>query len=274
MVRRMKLALLVVVGAIFSIAVAGTVWTSTSCSYSPKQLGSTQTSPVEGNRQTVLVELFTSEGCSSCPPADRQLAFMQQNQTSRTAEIVTLAYHVDYWDRLGWKDRFSSAAYSDRQNSYSAALNLDSSYTPQMIVDGRTQFVGSDSRKADRAVEDASGVAKGKVTVTTVAGQLNIVVNELPEHEAAEVLLAVAEDHLETDIKAGENGGQKLTHAAVVRDLRKIGEIAAGERKFATSTSTASKIDWKSENLRFVVFVQEQKGKRVIAVGSVTATGE
>src|SRR5215203_5351918 len=99
-------------------------------------------------RRPVLVELFTSEGCSSCPPADKNLAFLENQQPVPQAEIITLAFHVDYWDRLGWKDRFSSPLFSRRQEIYSQALKLDSSYTPQMIVNGESQFVGSDSGKA------------------------------------------------------------------------------------------------------------------------------
>src|SRR5215218_8363456 len=108
-------------------------------------------------RQPVLVELFTSEGCSSCPPADKNLTFLENQQPVRQAEIITLAFHVDYWDRLGWKDRFSSPLFSRRQEIYSEALKLDSSYTPQMIVDGETEFVGSDSGKAAKEIAKAAG---------------------------------------------------------------------------------------------------------------------
>src|SRR5215212_735890 len=106
------------------------------------QPAATQTDP--RSRPAVLVELFTSEGCSSCPPADRNLAFLENQQPVTKAEIVTLAFHVDYWDRLGWKDRFSSPLFSRRQEDYAQAFKLDSNYTPQMIVDGKTEFVGFD----------------------------------------------------------------------------------------------------------------------------------
>ena len=94
-------------------------------------------------KSPVLVELFTSEGCSSCPPADTALAFLEKEQPFMQAEIITLALHVDYWNNLGWRDEYSSPLYSQRQTVYVQKLKLDSTYTPQMIVDGRLQFVGS-----------------------------------------------------------------------------------------------------------------------------------
>src|SRR5687768_4382247 len=95
------------------------------------------------NKTPVLVELFTSEGCSSCPPADAVLARLENEQPDKNAEIIALAFHVDYWNYLGWKDEFSSAVYSERQSGYAAAFKQNSNYTPQMVVDGETEFVGS-----------------------------------------------------------------------------------------------------------------------------------
>src|SRR5580700_1967772 len=95
----------------------------------------------EPQRMPVLVELFTSEGCSSCPPADRHLVQLDQ-------QVIVLSEHVDYWDRLGWKDRFSSPAFTERQEVYAKEFGLDSPYTPQMVVDGAAQFTGGDTRRA------------------------------------------------------------------------------------------------------------------------------
>src|SRR5215469_12452024 len=107
-------------------------------------------------RKAVVVELFTSEGCSSCPPADALLTKMQHHATSNGAEIIPLGFHVDYWDELGWKDRFSSHAYTERQAEYSSRFRLDGPYTPQMVVDGETQFVGNDFGSAENALTKAA----------------------------------------------------------------------------------------------------------------------
>lgn len=269
----MKLALTVIVGALLSIVGSWTVWItafgSGSCPYSLSRSVS-ESAPIDGVRRPVLVELFTSEGCSSCPPADRQLAFMQDHQTILGAEVITLAYHVDYWDRLGWKDRFSSAEFSERQNAYTTAKGLESNYTPQMIVDGEEQFVGSNGRKADQAVAEAAKTLKGMVALTVVDGTLKVAIDDLPEHGAAVVMLAVAEDKLETDVRAGENKGSKLAHTGVVRSLIGVGDLTAADRKLERSIPIPSSAAWKSEHIRYVVFVQEAKSKKIIAVGSTS----
>ncbi|MEO5858293.1 MAG: DUF1223 domain-containing protein [Pyrinomonadaceae bacterium] len=270
----MKLAFTTTLGVLLLLAGTWTVWNSTlgtaSCAYTPTP-ETTQTAPVERVRRPVLVELFTSEGCSSCPPADRQLAFMQEHQTSFGAKVITLAYHVDYWDRLGWKDRFSSAEFSERQNAYISAKGLESSYTPQMIVDGGEQFVGSNGRKADQAVADAAKNVKGVVGLSLGDGNLNVTIGDLPEHQSASIMLAVAEDRLETDVRAGENNGNKLSHTGVVRSLTTINKIEASDQKLERSIAVPADAGWNSKNVRYVVFVQEEKSKKIIAVDSTAA---
>ncbi len=270
---QMKLVFTASIAVLLSLAVTWTVWSaaSGSCPYSPKEETVANPGRTNYGRMPVLVELFTSEGCSSCPPADRQLAFMQQNQIAAGAEIITLAYHVDYWDRLGWKDRFSSAEFSERQNSYTLAKGLESNYTPQMVVDGGTQFVGSNAQKAEAAVSDAAKVVKGTVGISASDGKLNILIDALPQHDSAVVLLAVAEDKLETDVRAGENSGSKLAHTGVVRSLTQIGEVASGDTKLEVSSAIPSNAAWKRANVRYVVFVQEEKSKKILAVSSLLA---
>ncbi len=135
----------------------------------------------------VLVELFTSEGCSSCPPADRVLAQLEKERTTADAEIITLALHVDYWNYLGWKDEFSSSVYSQRQNGYAEKFNLDSIYTPQMVVDGQNQFVGSNLGTAQKAISEAAKSQKANIEISSVADlknpKLKVNISDLPAHD-------------------------------------------------------------------------------------------
>ena len=221
-------------------------------------------------RQPVLVELFTSEGCSSCPPADKQLTFLETKQPVSQAEIITLAFHVDYWNQLGWKDEYSSPLYSQRQESYTRALNLDSNYTPQMVVDGETEFVGSNAGKASKAIADAAKIQKGKVETSFDANKLKVVISALPKHENATVFLAIAEDGIVTDVRRGENVGRRLPHTSVVRDLKTVGTIEAGKESFSSEHDVETLGSWKRENLKFVVFVQENASRKIIAAGKLS----
>src|SRR5271168_3144270 len=123
------------------------------------------TSP-NATRVPVLVELYTSEGCSDCPPADKLLTELEAKQPVDGAEIIVLGEHVDYWNNLGWNDRFSSAEITARQSQYSQAFNLDSIYTPQMIVDGRIQFVGSNGREALQSIAEAAQQPHANIVIT------------------------------------------------------------------------------------------------------------
>ena len=222
---------------------------------------------VDVARRPVLVELFTSEGCSSCPPADKNLAFLEKQQPVPQAEIITLAFHVDYWDRLGWKDRFSSPLFSRRQESYSQALKLDSNYTPQMIVDGESQFVGSDSGKAAKEIAKAAGSAKANVEIATEGDQLKVKVAGADKHGDATVYAAIAEDGISSRVERGENSGKTLEHVSVVRELKALGMLPADKQEIETSSDLRVDPEWNSPNLKVVVFVQENDSRRILGVG-------
>jgi len=221
---------------------------------------------VVNTRQPVLVELFTSEGCSSCPPADGTLTFLERQQPVAKADVITLAFHVDYWDRLGWKDRFSSPLFSQRQEEYATALKLESSYTPQMIVDGRAEFVGSNSGQASSEILKATENAKARVAITFDAGRVKVAIGEVPAHADSTVFAAVAEDGISSRVERGENSGKTLEHVSVVHELKALGSIRSGDSKFEGGLDVPSSPDWKSENLKVVVFVQENEGRRIIGV--------
>ena len=229
---------------------------------------------------TVIVELFTSEGCSSCPPADALLQKLVDSQPVADVQIVALGEHVDYWDRLGWKDRFSSASLTARQQSYGNHFRLDSIYTPQMVVDGRAEFVGTDVNAARKAFEQARQLPHGSVIVKTVAGEdgrvLNVSVSTdhlpaLAGGDRAEIVVAITEDKLRSDVKRGENEGKKLSHVAVVRQLSTIGEASLTGPATATAQVRLDP-DWNRDNLQIVAFVQARRGRTILAAATTQAT--
>ncbi|HET6841664.1 MAG TPA: DUF1223 domain-containing protein [Candidatus Angelobacter sp.] len=227
------------------------------------------TSP-EVKRKAVVVELFTSEGCSSCPPADALLARLKQQGQQHGVEIIPLGFHVDYWNYLGWKDRFSSRAYSQRQEQYAGAFSINGPYTPQMVIDGQKEFVGSDSSRASGAIADEAGRPQtADVQLAWVeTGKLQVHVTA-PESVAGEVKLAITEDNLVSSVGSGENGGRTLRHAAVVREFRTLGKLAHGS--FQTEETVSSAKDWKLNDLRYVVFVQQ--GEKSIEGAASLAAG-
>src|SRR6185369_6407543 len=181
----------------------------------------------------VLVELFTSEGCSSCPPADKLLAELDENQPVNGAQVIALSEHVDYWNRLGWKDPFSSAQFTERQTDYSRTLRVEDIYTPQMIVDGRIEFVGNQRATALEAIATAARSTKARIeaaikssTATSITLSIHAGdVPELPRGDRADVILAITESGLMSNVARGENAGRRLTHSAVTRQMIKMGTI-------------------------------------------------
>jgi hypothetical protein len=177
----------------------------------------------------VLLELFTSEGCSSCPPADRLLQILDEKQPVAGADLIVVSEHVDYWDRLGWKDPFSSPQYSARQQDYTNRYNFDGVYTPQLVVDGRYGFVGSDGREATAAIQKAIRAHKLMITISNVARSGNAVSAriELPVDENFKgtrgiLYVALADNRQESHVARGENGGRTLSHASSKRSARSI----------------------------------------------------
>ncbi len=225
----------------------------------------------------VMVELFTSEGCSSCPPADDVLTRLISTQPIPGVTVVGLGEHVNYWDRLGWRDPFSSAGLTDRQSQYGTKVfRTGSIYTPQMVIDGRLEGIGSDFGAIRRAVLEAAKAPKASITVSAhregegirIDLQIDAATN-LARTEPADVMLAITEDRLVTEVRSGENHGRTLRHAAVVRSLMTVGELMPEDRTFTRVVSSVLARDWKSENLRLVGFAQERHSRRIVGVGAV-----
>jgi hypothetical protein len=236
---------------------------------------------IDGKRAPVIVELFTSEGCSSCPPADAVLAQLQKEQPVREAEIIALSEHVDYWNYIGWADPFSSPAFSARQEAYSTAFRREGIYTPQMVVDGRSEFVGSNSYKAREAIAKAAREPKAVVEIAASGSEnekdrrairLKVSIRDVPpaqQGDFAEVIVAVTEDNLASSVSRGENAGRKLPHASVVREMRALGRIDPGANSFAGDTTVMIAEGWKRDDLRIVVFAQERAHKRVLGAAAI-----
>jgi hypothetical protein len=222
-------------------------------------------------RVPVLVELFTSEGCSSCPPADAVLARLLRTQPLPGVEVIVLGEHVDYWDSSGWRDRFSSREATLRQSRYAEQFGSGRIYTPQAVVGGRLDVVGSDEAGLRTALLGLSSQAHGTVVLSkkvAVEDALAFHVDAagLPAHGAADVMLAVVEDGLVSKVVGGENNGRTLEHAAVVRKLIRIGETAGvawqGDQRIRVDSS------WRKSALRLVAFVQDRDTGRVLAATS------
>jgi hypothetical protein len=174
-----------------------------------------------------VVELFTSQGCSSCPPADALLG-----ELARRGDVIALAYHVDYWDYLGWKDPFASHAGTERQRLYARGLGLSGIYTPQMVVDGAVDVVGSDRRSVLAAL---GGPRQGPgIQLLREDGKLKIAVAAQKEKgaQAAEVVLVAYADQAETKVQRGENAGRSLTEYAIVRAVYPLGRWSGDPTRF------------------------------------------
>ena len=228
----------------------------------------------------VLVELFTSEGCNTCPPADKILGYMEEKQPFPGTTVIALEEHVDYWNHDGWTDPFSSAKWTERQQNYENIFKKPEPYTPQMVIDGTKELVGSNGPGVVEAVKAAVQVPKTDVKI--VAGTVDpkgerhytVTTGKLvgaKGGDSAEVWLAVTEDGLQSTVSAGENSGQTLHHAATMRSLQKIGVADAGKTPDSFSGDAAVKFDpkWNAANSHVVVFIQEKKSRDVLGASEI-----
>ncbi|HKS83243.1 MAG TPA: DUF1223 domain-containing protein [Candidatus Acidoferrales bacterium] len=244
----------------------------------------TQSPPPDTSRTPVLVELFTSEGCSSCPPADTILQKLVERQPISNADVIAIEEHVDYWNHDGWIDPFSSVEWTDRQMIYSPLTNDTGPYTPEMVVDGKTSFAAADPPKVVSSIEAAAATHKVEVSISAEgvaeknSREFNVTVGKLispPAGDSAEVWLAVTEDGLRSSVSAGENAGHALTHVATLRTMHKIGVTGANAAQNSFSSRTRVKFDshWNAANLHVIVFVQEKKSHAILGVASAKLAG-
>ena len=224
-----------------------------------------------GARVPVVVELFTSEGCSSCPAADKILAQLLREQPVDGVEIIPLSLHVDYWNRLGWKDPYSARAYSARQEQYAKIFGPDKLYTPQVVVDGRDEVIGNDDGAVRRAV---AGAAKRphlplKVTARGVDRGVTVSIDLPPapsDEGPVDVYIALTEDDLSSAVKRGENVGRTLSHVAVVRKLQKLGTL--DKEAFVADGRLPIEAGWKAAKMRAVVWLQNRSSNHIYGAAS------
>jgi len=221
----------------------------------------------------VLVELFTSEGCSSCPPADVVLAALERIQPVAGARVVPLGLHVDYWDRLGWTDPFSMPRATERQRAY-APLG-SGSYTPQAVIDGRAETVGSRRGAIEQAISEASKRPHAAIAIDlapraseSAPFEITLRIGQLPAGSAsdAEAVVALTQNVVRVEVKRGENGGSTLEHNAIARELVIAGAVQGAGGTLKTTIKVPLGVTGK--DLRIVAFVQERAARKVIGTAT------
>jgi hypothetical protein len=240
----MKWLLILILGGVTAFSIVKT--------HGPKETQTRKT-----YRSFAILELFTSEGCSSCPAADRLLPEL----AALDANVIPLSFHVDYWDKLGWKDSFSNSQFTDRQNDYGQYFKLQSIYTPQLIINGQFELVGSDKATAEA---DIKKILSENATVELAIDQVKKGTNKLSVncHLAgdwghSDLLAAIVQDHAETDVKGGENHGAKLSHTNVVRTFLKL--PAKEKMNFEMTIPTGL----SPNNSHLILFTQQKHGLKI-----------
>jgi hypothetical protein len=225
-------------------------------------------------KKPVLVELFTSEGCSSCPPADRLLESFDEKQPFEGAELVVLSEHVDYWNEGGWVDPYSSHVFSERQRSYADQFQLESVYTPQIVIDGAHQTVGIDGAGIRNFVGVASRSDKITLTVSNAVRdgkviKLHLTSGDLKSNTgAATAYIAVAENKVQSKVGGGENGGRMLTHVAVVRVLSAVGTVKPGN-PLSKDVVLRVPSQLPANGSRIIAFLQDNKSHHILGIAQL-----
>jgi hypothetical protein len=243
---------------------------------SPPPTGPMAMAPIDPNATPVLVELFTSEGCSSCPSADVVLARLARTQPVANTRVIVLAHHVDYWNQLGWPDPFSSAASSQRQRAY--APFGSGSYTPQAVIDGRTETVGSRGPLIEQMIGTQAKQSHAKIDIelvpVTAAKAFDITIRStaLPSdaRDDAEALVAVVQDRGRVAVPKGENSGRTLDHVGIARSLRTIGNVAKAGGSFKTNVSIPTAINAPDgTSFSIVAFIQERSSRHILGANAI-----
>jgi hypothetical protein len=218
-------------------------------------------------RRAVVLELFTSEGCSSCPPADAVLRRLARDSSVGGAEVIALELHVDYWNGLGWADPFSSPAFSARQRAYADVMNKRGVYTPQLVVDGAAELLGSHESGARRAIESAASAPKARIDLERDGAKIVVTVPQQPSAAGADVFVGLTEADLVTAVARGENAGATLAHGPVVRELRRAGTV--GSNGVFRAAFTPSLAGVHADRARAFAFLQRPADLKIGGAASI-----
>lgn len=224
----------------------------------------------------ILIELFTSEGCSSCPPADAWLQQVDALQPLPGAHLIVLSEHVDYWNHDGWKDIYSSSEWTARQQEYVQVLGLKTPYTPQIFVDGSAEVRANEPQHVDQVLKQAESDPKIPIRVTSIAVdpknptilRAHIEVDgDASQKHRADIYEVVALNRAESQVLHGENSGKHLTHVAVVESMTKVGKLEKG-KVFNRDTEIKLKPGTDPKNLRVIVFAQESGPGKILGIAA------
>ncbi len=221
---------------------------------------------MSGDTNIAVLELFTSQGCSSCPPADRLMGTYTSKEN-----VIVLSFHVDYWNRMGWKDPYSSKEYTKRQYDYASALHSDV-YTPQLVVNGESEMIGSDANKISAAINKVSAEqSDATVSIKTVKaesgrlpdgqGKANINFDVSGNIGNSVLNIALVQKQTTTNVKAGENGGATLTSYNVVTNFKTINRVADGSNEATIDMPSSPDLN----NLLVVLYLQQKKANKITA---------
>jgi hypothetical protein len=222
----------------------------------------TNTTSSNDKNAFVVLELFTSQGCSSCPSADELVGEYKNNPN-----VITLSFHVDYWNRLGWVDTFSNSAYSQRQRDYAEQLNIDGVYTPQLVVNGITEFVGSNKSRVEAAVNTIT--SKGNTSSISInefavnGDKLTVKFSSTSITKKLFYSVLLVQNEATTFIKHGENKGVQLTNYTIVRDLVKVNKADAAEN---VNVNLQLPKGFTKKDYAIVILEQESNGKVIGAI--------
>lgn len=217
--------------------------------------------PLENHQGFAVVELFTSEGCSSCPPAEE---LVEKIQKSYPGDVYILSFHVDYWDHQGWKDKFSDPAFTERQKQYADWLRLQTLYTPQVVVNGATEYVGSHGGAILGAIAEGLDQASTKTLTldgSVEGGKVNIHYQGEGDEKNAELVLALVQQSAQSNVRAGENSGRRLSHVQIVRRLVHVPLGADSRREIAIDLPS----DFTKEGWEVIGFIQRKSDGRITA---------